>query len=177
MANNLWTFVAILLLRGNGLTQTDISPINKWLIILISMSSLFLTIMLSALIGMSVITGPEKGNIDSLEELLEQDVRPVLMGGSYQEDLFFNNSVAVYQKVWHKLKNNLFSLGDMSGNKLINEIMDRRVVVIDGIMHLNGYGAHICRKYPHSKLYFGKYILNSKQLNELGQIKVLILFF
>lgn len=155
MARHLWTLVAILVLRGNGLTRRHVLSINRILIILISMSSLFLTTIVSALIGMTVITGPEKENIDSLQDLLTQDVIPVLQEGSYQKELFVNNSVSVYHTVWQKLKNNLFSLQKISSNASLDDLIHRRIAIIDGIDHLNGYAAQVCHREPSARLYLG----------------------
>ena len=155
MARYLWTLMSILVLRGNGLTGRHIVSINRVVIILISMSSLFLTTIVSALIGMTVITGPEKENIDSLEDLLAQDVMPVLQEGSYQKELFINNSVSVYHRVWQKLKNNLFSLERMYSNTSLDQVIRRQMAVIDGIDHLNGYAALLCQHRPSARLYLG----------------------
>jgi hypothetical protein len=157
LSKYLWILFTILLLRGNGLSRIRISSISRSLIILISMTSLFLTTISSALIGMSVIIGPEIANIDSLEELLQRkDIKPTLLEGSYEKELFQNNSVEIYSKIWHRLKNNLISSDYMHSNQIMIDIINRKKVIIDGTVNLYGFAAHLCNQYPNAKLYLGK---------------------
>jgi hypothetical protein len=121
------------------------------------MTSLFLTTISSALIGMSVIIGPEIANIDSLEELLQrQDIKPTLLEGSYEKQLFQNNSVPIYNQIWQRLKNNLISSDYMHSKDIMIDIINGKKVLIDGSINLYGFAAHLCDQYPNAKLYFGK---------------------
>jgi len=158
IGKHLWILLTILLLRGNGLPKTTISSINRSLITLISTTCLFLTTILSALIGMSIIIGPEIANIDSLEELLQhQHIKPLLLEGSYEMQLFRNNSVDIYNRVWDKLKNNLISEEQLSrSNQIMLDIIDGNSVLIDGTVNLYGFAARICNKYPNARLYLGQ---------------------
>jgi len=152
----LWILLSIFYLRGNGLSNITLFSIDRSVVFIISITALFITTTLCALIGTSIIIGSEITNIDSLEKLLmRDDVIPVVIRGSFEMQFFENNNVELYDKVWQRIKDNLVSGEELHSYQMMSDVINGKKAIIGSVVSLYGLATSMCLNNTNARLYLG----------------------
>jgi hypothetical protein len=143
-------------LRGNGLSKTALSLIDRNVVLITSTTALFITATLSGLIGTSIIIGSEVTNIDSIEKLLiREDVIPVVIKGSFEMQFFEKNNVEIYNKLWRRIQNNLVSSQELYSHEMMSDVINGRKAIIGSVVSLYSLANNMCLNNTKARLYLG----------------------
>ncbi len=160
MPKNLWILLSIFYLRGNGLSKRALSLIDRNVVFITLTTALFITAILSAFIGTSIIIGSEITNIDSIENLLiREDVIPVVIKGSFEMQFFEKNNVEIYNKLWQRIKDNLVSSEELHSYQMMSDVINGRKAIIGSVVSLYSLANNMCLNNTKARLYLGNRVV------------------